>query len=122
MKRALRATGTRIQLGAELYPAFLAAGLPGPSLRMDILIGGGGEFQGYELLAGAIQSLLPVMEQLGITTAAEVSFPTLAERMRDEVIGGKGVAISPALIGAWSRKSGTGAAEVGHGKKDERKG
>lgn len=106
MKRTLRAAGTRIQVGAELYPVFLAAGLPGPSLRMDVLIGGGVEFQGYDILAGTIQSLLPVMEQLGIATAAEVSFPTLAERMRDEVVAGKGVALSPALIGAWSRKSG----------------
>jgi 2-polyprenyl-3-methyl-5-hydroxy-6-metoxy-1,4-benzoquinol methylase len=105
MKRTLRAAGTRIQLGSELYPVFLAAGLPGPSLRMDILIGGGVEFQGYDILAGTIQSLLPVMEQLGITTASEISFPTLAERMRDEVVAGKGVALSPALIGAWSRKS-----------------
>jgi hypothetical protein len=105
MKRALRAAGTRIQLGSELYPVFMAAGLPGPSLRMDILIGGGVKFQGYDILAGTIQSLLPVMEQLGITTASEISFPTLAERMRDEVVTGKGVALSPALIGAWSRKS-----------------
>ena len=105
MKSTLRATGTRIQLGAELYPVFLAAGLPGPSLRMDILIGGGLEFQGYDILAGTIQSLLPVMEQLGIATASEVGFPTLAARMRDEVVAGKGVAFSPALIGAWSRKS-----------------
>jgi hypothetical protein len=107
MKRTLCAAGTRIQLGAELYPAFLAAGLPGPSLRMDILIGGGAEFQGYEILAGTIQSVLPVMEQLGIATASEVTCSTLADRMRDEVVVGKGVALSPALIGAWSRKSGS---------------
>jgi len=105
MKRTLRATGTLIEMGAELYPVFLGAGLPGPSLRIDILIGGGLEFQGYELLAGAIQSLLPTMEQLGIARAAEVGLPKLAERMRDEVVAGKGIAFSPALIGAWSRRS-----------------
>ena len=104
LKNTLRAAGTRIQLGSELYPVFLAAGLPGPSLRMDILIGGGAEFQGYDILAGAIQSLLPAMERFGIAVSAELGSPTLAEKMRDEVIACRGVALSPALIGAWSRK------------------
>ena len=105
MRAAFRATGARIRLGAELYPIFLSAGLPGPSLRMDILIGGGAEFQGYDLLAGVLQSLFPVMEQLGIATAADIDFATLAERMRGEVVATNGVALSPAIIGAWCRKS-----------------
>ena len=103
MTKTLSSTGARIQLGLELYPLFLAAGLPGPSLRMDVLIGGGAEFP-YEIIAAAIQSLLPVMEERKIATAAEVDIPTLAGRMRDEVVAGKGVVLSPALIGAWSRK------------------
>lgn len=103
MKQTLSATGAGTQLGLELYPVFLAAGLPGPSLRMDALIGGGSEFP-YEIPAGVMQSLLPVMEKLKIATAAEVDIPTLAQRMRDEVVAGKGVALSPGLIGAWSQK------------------
>jgi len=105
MKKTLSATGARVNLGLELCGIFLAAGLPGPSLRMDALIGGGLEFP-YEILAGTIQSLLPKMEELRISTAAEVNFPTLAERMRQEVIACNGVVLSPGLIGAWSRKQG----------------
>jgi ubiquinone/menaquinone biosynthesis C-methylase UbiE len=107
MKRTLRMSGSRIELGSELYPVFIAAGLPEPSLRIDVLIGGGAQFQGYDLMAGTIQSLLPVMEKLGIANASEIDVPTLAARMRDEVVAGKGVALSPALIGAWCRKSGS---------------
>ena len=103
MTKTLSSTGARTQLGLELYSLFLAVGLPGPSLRMDALIGGGAEFP-YEIIAAAIHSLLPVMEERKIATAAEVNIPTLAERMRDEVVAGKGVVLSPALIGAWSRK------------------
>jgi len=103
MKETLSATNTRIQLGLELYSVFLAAGLPGPKLRIDALIGGGSEFP-CEILAAAIQSLLPMMEKLQIATSAEVEVSTLAKRMSDEVIAGKGVVLSPALIGAWSRK------------------
>jgi len=104
VKHTLQAAGTRIRLGTELYSVFLAAEMPAPSLRMDIMIGGGAAFP-YELLAGTIQSLLPAMEQLGIATAAELGIPTLAGRMREEVIAAKGVALSPALVGAWSQKS-----------------
>jgi len=44
------------------------------------------------------------MEERKIATAAEVDIPTLAQRMRDEVVAGGGVVLSPGLIGAWSRK------------------
>jgi len=103
MKQTLSATNTRIQVGLELYSVFLAAGLPGPKPRMDALIGGGSEFP-WEILAAAIQSLLPMMEKLQIATSAEVEVSTRAKRMSDEVIAGKGVVLSPALIGAWSRR------------------
>jgi hypothetical protein len=103
MKQTLSATGARTQLGLELYPMFLAAGLSAPTLRMDALIGGGSGFP-FEIFAATIQSLLPVMERMKITTTAEVQPVTIAERMRDEVVANKGVVLSPGLIGAWSRK------------------
>jgi SAM-dependent methyltransferase len=104
IKQTLRSTGARVQLGLELYPVFLAARLPGPSMRMDALVGGGPESPAYDLVTEVIQSLLPVMEKLKIATAAEVGLATLAQRMRDEVVALQGVVLSPALIGAWSRK------------------
>jgi hypothetical protein len=72
---------------------------------MDALIGGGEDFP-YEVFAGVVKSLLPAMENLGIATAAEIEPATLAERIRDEVTACNGVVVSPALIGAWSRKPG----------------
>jgi|SRR5215472_4511261 len=104
IKQVLSATGARIQLGLELHSVFLAAGLPGPSMRMDALIGGGPDAPVYELVAGITASLLPMMEKLKITTAAEVDLSSLLERIRDEVVVSKGVVVSPGLIGAWSRK------------------
>ena len=104
IKQTLSATGARIQLGLELYPVFLAAGLPGPSMRVDALIGGGPQCPAYELVAEVVQSLLPVMEKLNIATAAEVGISTLVQRMRDEVVTLGGVVRSAGFIGAWSRK------------------
>ena len=103
VKRTLAATGARTQLGLELYPLYVAAGLPGPSMRMDSMVGGGPDFGGHEIVADVVRSMLPAMEKLGIVTAAEADVPTLAARIRDDVVAGKGVALSPALIGAWSR-------------------
>jgi hypothetical protein len=91
-------------MGLELYQVFLAAGLPGPSMRMDALIGGGPDCPAYELVADLVRSLLPVMEKLRIATAAEVNISSLEQRLRDEVVAAKGVVLSPGLIGSWSRK------------------
>jgi 2-polyprenyl-3-methyl-5-hydroxy-6-metoxy-1,4-benzoquinol methylase len=104
IKKALAASGARLQLGLELFGLFVAAGLPGPSLRMDALIGGGPECSAYQLIADVVETLLPTIEKHKIATAADVEVSTLARRMRDEVVERNGVALSPGLIGAWSRK------------------
>lgn len=104
IKQTLSVTGARIYLGSELYPVFLAAGLSGPSMRMDALIGGGQQCPLYEIVAELVQSLLPAMEKLKIAGAAEVGMSTLAQRIRDEVVALKGVVFSAGFIGAWSRK------------------
>jgi hypothetical protein len=69
---------------------------------MDAVIGGASHFP-YHIVAATVHSLLPVIEQLRRTSTAELEIDTLEERMRDEALVGKGVALSPALIGAWSR-------------------
>lgn len=104
IKQTLKDTGAQIYLGLELYSVFLAAGLPGPSMRMDALIGGGPQCPVYEIVAELIQSLLPAMEKMKIASAAEVGISTLVQRMRDEVVALKGVVLSAGFIGAWSRK------------------
>jgi SAM-dependent methyltransferase len=104
IRQTLSATGARTQLGLQLYPVFLAAGLPAPSMRMDALIGGGPQCPAYEIVADVVQSLLPVMEKLKIACPTEVGISTLAERMRDEVVALNGVVISAGFIGAWSSK------------------
>jgi|SRR6185436_5852561 SAM-dependent methyltransferase len=103
IKHTLATSGARLQLGLELYPLYVAAGLPAPSMRMDAMVGGGPDFGLHEIVTDVVRSLLPAMEKLGIATAADVDIATLAARLRDDLVAGKGVALSPALIGAWSR-------------------
>jgi ubiquinone/menaquinone biosynthesis C-methylase UbiE len=104
IRQTLSATGARTQQGLELYSVFVAAGLPGPTMRMDALIGGGPDCPAYELVAEVTRSLLPVMEKVKIATATEVDVSSLAQRLREEVVAAKGVVLSPGLIGAWSRQ------------------
>jgi SAM-dependent methyltransferase len=104
IKQTLSASGARIHLGSELYPVFLAAGLPGPSMRIDALVGGGPRCPVYEIVSELVRSLLPAMEKLKIASPAEVEISTLEQRLRDEVVALKGVVLSAGFIGAWSRK------------------
>jgi ubiquinone/menaquinone biosynthesis C-methylase UbiE len=107
IKQTLNSTGARTELGLELYPVFVEAALPGPSMRIDAWIGGGPQCPAYEIVADVVQTLLPVMEKLNIASAMEVEISTLAQRMRDEVVGLKGVVVSAGFVGAWSRKQHT---------------
>jgi hypothetical protein len=74
-------------------------------MRMDSLVGGGPEFVGFALVTDVLHSLLPTIEKLHLATPAELDLPTFEQRLRQEVSASKGVILSPALIGAWSRKS-----------------
>jgi hypothetical protein len=75
--QAFNATGARTQLGLELYSVFIAAGLPGPSMRMDALVCRGPDSFAYELVADVTRSLLPVMEKLKITPRRKSTFRAL---------------------------------------------
>ena len=91
-------------LGARLHRAFVDAGLPAPSMRMQTFIGGGAECMDWlQACADLVGSLVPAMEQSGVATAAEVDAPTLTERLRREVSAGGGMIIGRSEIGVWSR-------------------
>jgi SAM-dependent methyltransferase len=99
---ALEGAQIEQRMGLRLYQTFLATGLPAPELRLEAAIGGG-EHAPASLWAGIVPVLLPVMEQLGIATAADVDRPTLAERLLTETLAHDGVVIALPLIGAWTR-------------------
>lgn len=100
----LRLLGTEARMGAKLYAAFVAAGLPGPALRESAIIGGGaGASPWLHQIAETVRTLLPEMERMGVVTAAEVDIETLAERLQREVTAGGGIIMGRSEIGAWSR-------------------
>ncbi len=101
--RVVPLTGIERHMGYRYRSFFLAAGLGEPELRMDAVLGGGPDFPGYHVFAETVRSLLPVMEQFEVATAAEFDIETLAERLRDEVVANDGVFAYTPMAGAWTR-------------------
>jgi hypothetical protein len=105
LQSAFVRAGLRARFGLELFGAFVAAGLGEPQLRSEHDLGGGAKWSGYVVLAETIRSLLPVIEATGLATAADVDPDTLADRLRADVVATGGVAVSPALVGAWATRA-----------------
>lgn len=100
----LRILGNEARMGIKLHAAFVAAGLPAPSMGLGALVGGGANnSDGLHLVAGLVESLLPAMESLGVATAADIGLETLAERMRAEALANNSVVVGRSEIVAWSR-------------------
>ncbi len=95
--------GVELRMGMKLYSTFLAAGLPVPQLRYEAPIGVGPEWIGYEVLADTVRVLLPLIQKFDIITVEEIEIETLAQRLRDEIVGLGGVARFLSLVSAWTR-------------------
>jgi SAM-dependent methyltransferase len=106
IRETFRRGGVHFDMGARLYPLFRAAGFPGPTMRQDVLIGGGEALRPlYEHCTDMIRSLLPRMEQFGIATAEAVQVDTLAERLeRATDAAGSQIAYVP-VVAAWTSKA-----------------
>jgi len=104
LAEGLRSSGARPELGLEMHSLFLDCGLPQPRMRVDTLVSGEGDSPVYKLVAEAVRSLAPTLEQLNIASAAQVKIDSLADRMRKEVVAKRGIAMSYGLVGAWAIK------------------
>jgi SAM-dependent methyltransferase len=96
--------GSNWNMADKLHVAFLAAGLPAPTMRMKTFIGGATEIgEWLRAVAELAGTLLPAMERFGVATAAEVDLATLVERMTQEVAQTNSMLFGRSEVGAWSR-------------------
>ena len=72
--------GVVSRMGMKLSSSFLAAGFPPPNLRYEAAIGAGSEWAGYEVLAGVVRDLLPLLQKFGIASSEDIRIETLAAR------------------------------------------
>ena len=93
----------RPNIGAQLFYLMQEAGLPSPECRAECIMDGGANSPVYEWLTETVRSLLPGMEALGMMTGGVVN-DKLPERLREEALQKRGVAIMSPMIGAYARK------------------
>jgi ubiquinone/menaquinone biosynthesis C-methylase UbiE len=99
-----RLLGLDPRMGMKLHSAFVSAGLPVPTLRLEAVIGGGTHsLDSVRLAAEVVPVLLPEILRLGVATAADIGVETLAERMIAEAISNESVIVGRLEIGAWCR-------------------
>ncbi|HEV8465038.1 MAG TPA: class I SAM-dependent methyltransferase [Pseudolabrys sp.] len=89
-------------MGAELYHTFVEAGLPEPTVRMELPMGK--EPYLARWYYDTLSSLLPQAEQLKMPVESLGPLNTLVQRLQDEVANSKTVACWFASVGAWCRK------------------
>ncbi len=105
LHEAISCSGANTEIGLALHRIFQEAGLPTPTMGMEILLGSDPAFTRwiYDLLS----SLRPQIQRLNLSIDTLGSFDTLAERLQTEVAASNTVVPFVALAGAWSRKPAT---------------
>ncbi|MER9296856.1 class I SAM-dependent methyltransferase [Mesorhizobium sp. M0621] len=94
--------GFELEMGSKLFATFVAAGLPAPQMIASSRTEGGPHSLVYDYLSGVVRSLLPMTEQVGVATPAEIAIDTLAERLREEAIQHNACIMLPPFVGAWT--------------------
>ena len=96
--------GTNINMSDRLHRAFVDAGLPPPTMRMQAVIGDAvSAAEWLRALAELAIVVAPTMEEQGVATTSEVGIDTLSDRMVQEVAAGGGIVVGRSEIGAWVR-------------------
>jgi len=104
--RVYEQSGAHVSMGMALHRTFVDAGLGPPEMSLHAPVGGAPDWPGFDLMADGVRSVLPLLEQYGIATAAEVEVETLAARLCAEVGTSSMPLVLFPLVGAWARKPG----------------
>jgi hypothetical protein len=103
IRETLWRSGANTEIGLALHQIFQDAGLPAPTMRMEMLLGNDPDFIQwiYDLLCG----LWPRMKHLNIAHDGVGALETLRMRLQAEVAASKTAVTFVALVGAWSHRS-----------------
>ena len=96
--------GLEGDIGVRLPSLYESAGLARPQLSFEMLVDCSAESEIYDFCVDTVRSLLPHIQDLGISTAEEVDVDTLAQRLRSEADELSTVIGVMPLMGAWSMK------------------
>jgi 2-polyprenyl-3-methyl-5-hydroxy-6-metoxy-1,4-benzoquinol methylase len=101
-RETVRRCGANTEMGPALHRVFQEAGLPAPTMRMEVLLGSDPDFALwiYDLL----RSLEPQVRRHCVSLESLGDFETLPARLLSELAGSKTVLPYVAFVGAWCHK------------------
>lgn len=102
LHETLRRSGANTEIGIELHGMFQEAGLPAPTMRIEMLLGHDPNF--IRLTYDVLCSLRSKGEQQKVSLEPLGDFNTLPQRLHAEVATSNTVVPFVALVGAWVRK------------------
>jgi ubiquinone/menaquinone biosynthesis C-methylase UbiE len=100
--RTFEMSGASPDLGANLYWIFREAGLPEPTMRLEVQIGKDPETARW--FTDMLRSVWPRIQQFNLPVEPVGDLDTLPERLIAEVGASKSVAAWVATVGAWAHK------------------
>jgi ubiquinone/menaquinone biosynthesis C-methylase UbiE len=98
----LQRSGANPEIGLALHRIFREAGLPAPTMRMEMLLGSDPDFTRW--IYDVLCSLRPQIEQQNLSLEPLGDFDTLPLRLQAEVAASNTVVAFVALVGAWSHR------------------
>jgi SAM-dependent methyltransferase len=90
------------ELGLTLHRVFQEAGLPAPTLNLEMPLGSDRDFMRSP--CDALCSLRPKIEELNVSAEKLGNFSDLLSRLEAEVEEAGAVIAWPGIVGAWARK------------------
>jgi ubiquinone/menaquinone biosynthesis C-methylase UbiE len=105
---ALRLGGADPHVGSKLYSAFIRAGFPPPTMRVEAIAGGVGDPSGaIRKLFSTIfpETFVHTLVNHGIATAAQIDFASLPDRLCAEIEASNGAIIGRSEVGIWAHHS-----------------
>lgn len=96
-------SGAQESMGRRLLRSFVEAGIGAPTMWALTPMGGAAGWPGYEWFTASFRSALPLIEQFGLDTAAEL-LDTLSERLEAEVAWAGMPLLATPHVCAWARK------------------
>lgn len=103
LHETIKRSGANTEIGPALHRIFQDAGLPAPTMRMEILLGSEPAFTRW--ISDLLCSLRPQIERLNFSLNTLGDFDTLPARLQAEVAASKTAVPFVALVGAWSHNS-----------------
>src|SRR3989449_1614735 len=97
-----RRSGANTEMGFALYQIFQEAGLPAPTMNLEMPLGNDPEF--IRWVPDVLGSLLPQVQQFNLPLESLGDLATLPQRLQAEIAAANTVVTWMAMVGAWSRK------------------